>query len=53
MVCGALGRRESTDFCQGAFVFTLFFFLRIFAPLMAQNCDFTDPDAQGQRIANK
>ena len=30
-----------------------FFFLRIFAPLMAQNCDFTDPDAQGQRKANK
>ena len=51
MACEALGRRESTDFCQGAFVFTLFFFF--FVPLMAQNCDFTDPDAQGQRIANK
>ena len=28
------------------------FFLRIFASLMAQNCDLTHPDAQGQRITN-
>ena len=30
-----------------------FFFLRILASLMAQNCDLTHPDAQGQRITNK
>ena len=53
MVRGALGRRERTDFRQCAFVLTLFFFLRIFASLMDQNCDFTHPDAQGQRITNK
>ena len=29
------------------------FCLRIFASFMAQNCDFTHPDAQGQRITNK